>query len=173
MPAPQPIRPANAAPSQRPGELKLCGLSAVRARFGRDSGSILRLYFDYETGRKIGVICKVLAAGKKIYRCVEPAELEKVAGTIHHGGIVAVVREVKPSRVGPGEAAAWARKRETVLVLDRIGNAHNLGAIARTAAVLDRAIKTAVILTALYLAIEIGSAFLPGGAVGRVLGGLR
>jgi len=134
MPAPQPIRPANAAPSQRPGELKLCGLSAVRARFGRDSGSILRLYFDYETGRKIGVICKVLAAGKKIYRCVEPAELEKVAGTIHHGGIVAVVREVKPSRVGPGEAAAWARKRETVLVLDRIGNAHNLGAIARTAA---------------------------------------
>jgi len=46
-------------------------------------------------------------------------------------------------------------------------------AIARTAAVLDRAIKTAVILTALYLAIEIGSAFLPGGAVGRVLGGLR
>jgi TrmH RNA methyltransferase len=137
MPPSHPTRPANPpgpGPSPRPGELKLCGLSAVRARFRRDAGSIRRLYFDYETGRKIGVICKVLAAGKKIYRCVEPAELEKVAGTIHHGGIVAVVAEVKPSRVGADEPAAWARKREPLLVLDRIGNAHNLGAIARTAA---------------------------------------
>ena len=109
-------------------------MSAVRARFRRDPGSIRRLYFDYGTGRKIGVICKVLAAGKKIYRCIEPAELEKVAGTIHHGGIVAVVPEVKPSRVGLDEPAAWARKREPLLVLDRIGNAHNLGALVRTAA---------------------------------------
>lgn len=118
----------------KPSELKLCGLAAVRARFARDAGSIQRLYFDYATGRKIGVMCKALAAAKKIYRCVEPAELEKVAGTVHHGGIVAVV----PAPVWRGptadEVRAWSAKHEPLLLLDRIGNAHNLGAIARTAA---------------------------------------
>ena len=115
-------------------QLKICGLSAVRARFRRDAGSIRRLYFDYATSRKIGVMCRVLAASKKIYRCLEPAELEKVAGTIHHGGIVAVVVQQGPAPVAPREPAAWAGRREPLLVLDRIGNAHNLGAIARTAA---------------------------------------
>ena len=58
-------------------ELKLCGLAAVRARFARDAGSIQRLYFDYDTGRKVGVMCKALAAARKIYRCVEPARSEE------------------------------------------------------------------------------------------------
>jgi TrmH RNA methyltransferase len=31
------------------------------------------------------------------------------------------------------EVRAWAERREPLLLLDRIGNAHNLGAIARTA----------------------------------------
>ena len=118
----------------KPVQVKLCGLAAVRARFRRDASSIQRLYFDYTTSRKIGVMCRVLAASKKIYRCIEPAELEKVAGTIHHGGIVAVVAQDGPSPVALGEPAAWAKRRESVLILDRIGNAHNLGAIARTAA---------------------------------------
>ncbi len=115
-------------------ELKLCGLTAVRARFARDPGSILRLFFDYPTGKQIGVMCKVLAQGKKVYRCVEPAELEKIAGSIHHGGIVAVCAPAALKAATSDELAKWARRGEAVLVLDRIGNAHNLGAIARTAA---------------------------------------
>lgn len=117
----------------RQDELKLCGLAAVRARFARDAGSIQRLYFDYATGRKIGVMCKALAAAKKIYRCVEPAELEKIAGTIHHGGIVAVVPAPALRAPLPADVRTWATQRAPVLLLDRIGNAHNLGAIARTA----------------------------------------
>lgn len=114
-------------------ELKLCGLAAVKARFARDAGSIQRLYFDYATGRKIGMMCKALASARKIYRCVEAAELEKIAGTVHHGGIVAVV--VAPALRAPltADIKGWAAKRMPVLLLDRIGNAHNLGAIARTA----------------------------------------
>jgi TrmH RNA methyltransferase len=115
-------------------ELKLCGLAAVRARFAREPDSIARLYFDYATGRQVGVMSKVLAQKKKIYRCVEPAELEKIAGTVHHGGIVAVVTAPELRAPRPEEIAAWARQGEPVLLLDRIGNAHNLGAIARTAA---------------------------------------
>lgn len=120
--------------SGNPNELRLCGLPAVRARFQRDAGSILRLFFDYETGRKVGVMCKALAAARKVYRCVEPAELEKIAGSVHHGGIVAVVLAPPLRAPLPADLARWAKARAPVLLLDRIGNAHNLGAIARTAA---------------------------------------
>lgn len=117
----------------RSDELKLCGLAAVRARFGRDAGSIQRLYFDAATGRKLGVICKALAAAKRVYRCVEPSELEKIAGSVHHGGVVAVVAAPRLRPPQPAEVKAWAQRRVPLLLLDRIGNAHNLGAIARTA----------------------------------------
>ena len=118
----------------RHDELKLCGLAAVKARFERDPGSIKRLFFDRVTGQRVGAICKVLAQEKKIYRQVESAELEKISGSIHHGGIVAVVY-APPLRVATAaDVAVWAKRGEAVLVLDRIGNAHNLGAIARTAA---------------------------------------
>ncbi|MEI6860981.1 MAG: RNA methyltransferase [Verrucomicrobiota bacterium] len=115
-------------------EICLCGLATVRARFSRDAKSIYRLFFDYETGRKVGGMCKALAGMRKIYRCVEPAELEKIAGTVHHGGIVAVVAALKLSAPSAADIRAWAARRAPVLLLDRIGNAHNLGAIARSAA---------------------------------------
>lgn len=114
-------------------ELVLCGLAAVRARFERDPGSIQRLFFDQETGRRIGPICKALAAARKVYRCVEPPELEKVGGTLHHGGIVAVVTAPALRTPSPADVRSWAAQGRPVLLLDRIGNAHNLGAIARTA----------------------------------------
>lgn len=117
----------------KPPELKVCGLPAVRARFARDAGSIQRLYFDYATGRKVGAMCKALATAKKIYRCVDSPELEKVAGTVHHGGIVAVVAAPQLRAASPADLRSWAAERAPLLLLDRIGNAHNLGAIARTA----------------------------------------
>lgn len=115
-------------------ELKLCGLAAVQARFARDPVSIQRLFYDAALGQRVGAICKVLAAAKKIYRQVDSAELEKVAGSLHHGGVVAVVTPAPLKTPGAADIAAWARAGEAVLVLDRIGNVHNLGAIARTAA---------------------------------------
>lgn len=115
-------------------ELKICGLAAVKARFEHEPDSILRVFFDEPTSRKVGAMSKALAEAKKIYRCVPPAELEKIAGSIHHSGIVAVVRATTLRTPTPDDVRGWAQRRETVLVLDRIGNAHNLGAIARTAA---------------------------------------
>lgn len=144
--SPTPARPVESAaaapvpalPGSRSGpardELKICGLAAVRARFARDPASIQRLFFDYATGRQVGVMSKVLAQAKKVYRCVEPAELEKIAGSIHHGGIVAVVAAAPLRTPSAENLRAWARRGEALLVLDRIGNAHNLGAITRTAA---------------------------------------
>ncbi|MDB6167510.1 MAG: methyltransferase [Verrucomicrobia bacterium] len=132
--------PAAAAPTgsrsapARHDELRLCGLAAVKARFARDPNSIKRLFFDRETGQRVGAICRVLAREKKVYRQVEPDELAKIAGSIHHGGIVAVVY-LPPLRTPTGEGVrGWAKRGEALLILDRIGNAHNLGAVARTAA---------------------------------------
>ncbi len=115
-------------------ELNLCGLPAVQARFARDPDSIKRLFFDEPTSRKLGVMCKALAAAKKVYRCVPAEELEKISGTVHHGGVVCVVRAAALGAPLPREVAAWAEQKEPLLILDRIGNAHNLGAIARSAA---------------------------------------
>lgn len=120
--------------SANPKELNLCGLVAVRSRFERDPASIKRLFFDEATGRKVGALCKALAATRKVYRCVPPAELEKISGSIHHGGIVAVIEAPKLRAPDAKIVAHWAAKRTPLVVLDRIGNAHNLGAIARTAA---------------------------------------
>jgi TrmH RNA methyltransferase len=130
--ADEPLRGSRSGPAR--DELKICGLAAVRARFAKDPDSILRLFFDEPTSRRVGIMSKVLAQAKKVYRCVPPAELEKIAGSVHHGGIVAVVKAPALRTPTGDNLRAWAARRETVLVLDRIGNAHNLGALARTAA---------------------------------------
>ncbi|MEK6260664.1 MAG: RNA methyltransferase [Planctomycetota bacterium] len=115
-------------------ELAVCGLSAVRSRFEKKPTSIRRLFFDEATAPRIGDVCSALAAARKIYRCVEPAELEKISGTVHHGGIVAIVDRPVLKSPHPDELREWGQRREPVLLLDCISNGHNLGAIIRTAA---------------------------------------
>lgn len=115
-------------------DLRLCGLKAVRARFQRAPETIVRLFFDEGTAPKVGEICRVLAQTKRVYRLVTGDELEKIGGTIHHGGVVAVVYQEPLREVTQKDFERWAMHREPLLLLDRIGNAHNLGALARTAA---------------------------------------
>ena len=143
-------------------EINVCGLAPVRAQFAADPKSIKRLFFDRATSRQIGSMCKALAQDKKVYRCVESAELEKIAGSIHHGGIVAVV--IAPELRSPTatDIVEWSRRREPLLILDRVGNAHNLGAIARTAAFFG--------VPRLVLSSEPGAAT-PGAAAHRVAEG--
>ncbi len=112
----------------------VCGLSAVRALFARKATAIKRLYFDYATGRRLGLICRALAAARKTYRCVGAEELVKISGTVHHGGVVAVIDRRPLPRPHQEDVRRWARERRPMLLLDGIGNAHNLGAIVRTAA---------------------------------------
>ena len=115
-------------------EIPVCGKAAVQAVFDRDPAAIKRLYFDYGTSRSIGRITSELAKLKRIYRVVTPEELEKISDTVHHGGIVAVIDAPELRMVTDEVIAGWATARAPLLLLDRIGNAHNLGALARTAA---------------------------------------
>ena len=121
-------------PVAKAREINVCGWQAVSTLFARHPGEIRRLFFDPATGKRAGELCSYLAQHKKIYRQVPPEELEKVAGTVHHGGIVAVIAERPLQRVTRDTIAAWAKDRVPLLLLDRISNANNLGAIARTAA---------------------------------------
>ena len=75
-----------------------------------------------------------MAKARRPYREVTPEELARIAGTEHHGGIVAIAvpREVPELGVGPFPQALLSAP--VLPLLDGIGNPHNLGAIARSAA---------------------------------------
>jgi TrmH RNA methyltransferase len=129
------VRPTSpSSPAAKAKEINVCGWQAVSTLFARHPGDIRRLFFDPASGKRAGEMCSALAQARKVYRQVPAAELEKIAGTVHHGGIVAVIAERPLQRVTRDTIAAWARDRVPLLLLDRISNANNLGAIARTAA---------------------------------------
>jgi TrmH RNA methyltransferase len=108
----------------------ICGINAVRALFARRPADVQRLFHTDEMKIEAGPFCAELAKLKKPYRMVDAPTLEKIAGTGHHGGIVAVAR----TRLVPVFDRANPPRLPFLLVLDGIGNPHNLGAIARSAA---------------------------------------
>src|SRR5262249_3253715 len=93
-----------------------------------------RLFFDLRARSQVGDFCAELARARKSYRMVSSDELERVAGSVMHGGGVALA----PPKPGPmldlANVTDRARDGTPLLLLDGIGNPHNLGAIARTAA---------------------------------------
>ena len=114
--------------------VRVCGLAAVGALFERDPGRVERLFFEARLRAEAGGFCATLAHLRKPYREVDAAELARVAGTVLHGGIAAIARPRPLIAFDPAAAAGWARDGKPLVILDGIGNPHNLGAIARTAA---------------------------------------
>lgn len=115
-------------------ELAVCGFAAVRALAEHHPERIQRLFFTQDRSRFFGPACKRLAAERKIYRVVEsPDELEKLCQSVHHQGVVAMIAEPDVPRLGLETLELWIRAKERLLVLDRVGNANNLGAIIRSA----------------------------------------
>ncbi len=128
---------ASAASPRRPHQrklLRICGRAAVAALFERDPDRVERLFFDPRLGGEFGAWCETLAGTRRPYRQAGAAELARLAGTVLHGGVVAIARPRPPLALDHRSAPAWARDGKPLLVLDGIGNPHNLGAIVRTAA---------------------------------------
>lgn len=113
---------------------RVCGLAAVAALFERDPGRVERLFFEPRLRGEVGGFCAALAEARKPYREVDAAELARVAGTALHGGVAAIARPHPLIAFDAAAARDWAADRKPLLVLDGIGNPHNLGAIARSAA---------------------------------------
>jgi TrmH RNA methyltransferase len=121
-----PVRPRDKDDFER-----VTGLPAVKALFEHDPRRAERLFYDERMKALAGGFCALMAKGHKPYRMVSTEELGKIAGTQLHGGIVAVARPKPVLIFDPAEARNWTRP---LLILDGIGNPHNLGAIARTMA---------------------------------------
>lgn len=127
--------PVQSAPPQehRGEELRLHGLNAVRAVHARRPDAIRKLYLAEARIPQLQPLLKWCVANRVGYRVVEDADLQKLAASSHHEGVVAdVLREdslplsswLRDLPAGP-RCALW---------LDGVGNPHNLGAILRNAA---------------------------------------
>ncbi len=136
LPAPQAQNTAQNMPEAKPAAAPkwrhVCGVSAVTALFASRKSDIIRLYYTPEQKQKAGPICKYLAEQKCAYRQMSADELAKITATPHHGGLVAVVLA---SAISPAPVGEWQRQPpRLILALEQLGNPHNIGAIARTAA---------------------------------------
>jgi RNA methyltransferase, TrmH family len=127
------------APAQAPAavardaELRLYGLNAVRAAFARRPQAIRKLYLLEARIPQLQPLLKWCVDHRIGYRVVEEADLQKLAASTHHEGVVADVLREEPQSL-----TAWLRDLpagpQCALWLDGVGNPHNLGAILRSAA---------------------------------------
>ncbi len=109
----------------------------MQAVFQQQPERVERLFFTPERRREAAPFCAVLGRAHKPFREVGADELAKIAGTVLHGGIVALARPKPVLDFDPGTTAV-----PLLLVLDGVSNPHNFGAIVRTAAFfgLDRVV---------------------------------
>ncbi|WNO60776.1 tRNA/rRNA methyltransferase [Rheinheimera sp. MMS21-TC3] len=114
-------------------ESKVYGDNACRVLFQQRPQSIIRLYLNAETAAKFADVMKYLAQQKKAYHIVEDQELEKIAASAHHGGVVLLVKR-KPVQSLASYLQQQKGKIDCLLALDGVGNPHNLGAITRSCA---------------------------------------
>ena len=73
--------------------LRVAGLPAVQALFATAPARVERLFFLGELRREVSDYCGVLSRARKPYRQVGTKELARVAGTVLHGGVVAIARK--------------------------------------------------------------------------------
>ena len=116
-------------------EMAVCGFAAVKTLEKINAHKIQRLYFTEERAPLFGGLCKKMAAAKKPYNKVQdPAELEKLCDSDQHQGVVAMIETPEILPLNTAITAMWVEEKQDSIILDRVGNANNLGAIVRSAA---------------------------------------
>ncbi|AEF80574.1 TrmH family RNA methyltransferase [Leadbettera azotonutricia] len=118
-------------------ELAVCGCNAVAAVGEYHPEAINRLFLREDRLKSFAKVCKGLAERKRPYKICEDEELEKISKSSHHQGVVAMIAAPETAPLGREDLDAWADKGKTGLILHSVGNDHNLGAIARSAAFFD------------------------------------
>lgn len=115
-------------------ELAVCGFAAVKKLEKNHPEKIIRLYFTEEKAPLFGGLCKKLAANHGIYNKKDSEDLERLSGTVHHQGVVAMIEAPQIEQLDSSITDSWVENNENAVLLDRIGNANNFGAIVRSAA---------------------------------------
>ena len=116
---------------EREREIKIHGLNACLAVYTRRPEDIVRVWVTEATIPMVGDLLRGCARARVAYHVVPPEELEVITESRHHEGLCLLARrhavELEAVLEDCGEA-------EVVLVLDGVGNPHNLGAVLRSAA---------------------------------------
>lgn len=115
-------------------ELAVCGFAAVKTLEKINWQRIQRLYFTEQRAPLFGGLCKKMSAEKKPYNVVDASDLEKLCGSVHHQGVVAMITTPEILPLTTDITQRWIEQKEDAILLDRVGNANNLGAIVRSAA---------------------------------------
>lgn len=115
-------------------ELAVCGFAAVKKLEKNHPEKITRLFFTEDKAPLFGGLCKRLAQNHGIYNMKPAEELEKLCGTVHHQGVVAMIEAPEIQPLDSDITDSWVEKGENAVLFDRIGNANNFGAIVRSAA---------------------------------------
>lgn len=125
--------PGNPQRERRDAELRIHGLNAVGAVFARRPQAIRKLYLLEARIPQLQPLLKWCVSNRVGYRVVDDGDLQKLAASAHHEGVVAEVLREEPQAL-----SSWLRDLpagpQCALWLDGVGNPHNFGAILRSAA---------------------------------------
>ena len=118
-------------------ELAVCGMNAALAVCKYQPLKINRLFFRADRLDSFTGICRQLAERKRPYKICEDEELERICKSVHHQGVVAMIEEPVIEPLSHEDLDLWAGEGKTGVILNSVGNDHNLGAAARAAAFFD------------------------------------
>ena len=131
---PPAVAPRGEAPVVRgDNELRLYGVNAVLGMFAKRPQDLRKLYLLESQMPRFQHLLKWCVANRIGYRVVAEGDLNKLAATTHHEGVVADVVRHEPQSLASW-LSAQAQGPSLALWLDGVGNPHNLGAILRSAA---------------------------------------
>jgi TrmH RNA methyltransferase len=115
--------------------VKLCGLNACRAIFRHRPDDIVRVYLTEQRLPELRDVLQWCAKERRAYHIVAADELARITQSTHHEGVCILARRMKQISLRELRNALSARQTpHCVLMVEGVGNPHNLGAIARVAA---------------------------------------
>lgn len=114
----------------------MIGLNAVEAVVRHRFEDVIRLYLTEERVERLAPVLRSCARTRRAYHIVPPDEIERIADSVHHEGVCALVKE-RAARdlpallrgLPPPDALAGP-----LILLEDVRNPHNLGAILRVGA---------------------------------------
>jgi TrmH RNA methyltransferase len=119
------------------GEHKVSGENACRALFMTRPDDIRRVYVTDDVLPRFKDVLKFCAERRIAYHVKDDADLDQIAETVHHDGVLFLARRQREASVD--DVVAWAdrlrpEQRSVIVLLEGVKNPHNLGAILRVCA---------------------------------------
>jgi TrmH RNA methyltransferase len=126
---------ASSPASHRHEEQRLFGLNACLAAFARRPQDLRKLWLTEQRVPKLKPLLAWCVQHRLGYRVVEAEDLDKLSGTQHHEGVCMDLLRRAPLALRELLAQVPAAPAPSLLVLlDGVGNPHNVGALLRSAA---------------------------------------